>query len=85
MHAKCVEKENELFEQMLKKVVVSWTAMIVGYAHNGYARKALTLFHQMLQENIIPNSTSITSAISAIKKPKNPKRVPKTKFKINGL
>ncbi|XP_057835616.2 pentatricopeptide repeat-containing protein At3g12770 [Cryptomeria japonica] len=67
MYARCgsIKTARQLFDKMSQRDVVSWTAMIVGYVHNGYARKALTLFHQMVQENIVPNSTAITSAISA--------------------
>eukprot|EP01018_Ginkgo_biloba_P019525 Gb_02229 [translate_table: standard] len=48
-YAKCgsIEIARRLFDKMPKRNVVSWNAMIAGYAQNGQANEALTLFNQM--------------------------------------
>jgi pentatricopeptide repeat protein len=44
---------RHLFDKMSKRNVVSWTAMIFGYSHNGYATKALSLFDEMQVVDVI--------------------------------
>eukprot|EP01018_Ginkgo_biloba_P037444 Gb_29868 [translate_table: standard] len=67
MYAKCgsIYIARQLFDRMPQRDVVSWNAMIAGYAQNGYANEALTLFHQMLQANVTPNSIAMASVVSA--------------------
>jgi pentatricopeptide repeat protein len=50
---------------MPEKNVVSWTALIAGYAQNGHAEEALKLFCQMRQTNIKLNQLTFSSVISA--------------------
>ena len=49
MYAKCgsIEDACKVFDKILTLDVVSWTAMIVGYATHGYGKEALELFQQM--------------------------------------
>ncbi|XP_057821050.2 pentatricopeptide repeat-containing protein At3g12770 [Cryptomeria japonica] len=67
MYSKCgsLVIARQMFDKMSTRDVVSWNAMIVGYAQNGHASEALTLFHQMLEESITPNPVAIASVISA--------------------
>ena len=39
---------RRVFDEMPERNVVSWTAMISGYSHKGYASEALHLFVEML-------------------------------------
>eukprot|EP01018_Ginkgo_biloba_P018757 Gb_28582 [translate_table: standard] len=67
MYAKCrsLDIARLLFDKMPKKSVVSWSVMISGYAQNGHANEALTLFHQMQLEHIKPNAFIMVSVLSA--------------------
>jgi len=44
---------RHLFDRMSKINVVSWTVVIFGYSHNGYATKALPLFDEMQVVDVI--------------------------------
>ncbi|XP_057871944.2 pentatricopeptide repeat-containing protein At1g15510, chloroplastic isoform X2 [Cryptomeria japonica] len=65
LYAKCgrVDKARELFDRMSERDVISWTAMIVGYAHNGYIEKTLETFKQMQLAGVKPNSTTFASIL----------------------
>eukprot|EP01018_Ginkgo_biloba_P037424 Gb_17094 [translate_table: standard] len=67
MYAKCgsVEDASLVFDRMSTRDVVSWTAMIAGYAQNGYPVEALSLFHKMLFAEVEPNSITMLSVLSA--------------------
>eukprot|EP01018_Ginkgo_biloba_P034077 Gb_04446 [translate_table: standard] len=67
MYAKCgsIESARQLFDKMPKRDVVSWSAMISGYAQNGHANEALTLFHQMQLEHVKPNRVTLVSVLPA--------------------
>ncbi|XP_059069665.1 pentatricopeptide repeat-containing protein At1g15510, chloroplastic-like isoform X2 [Cryptomeria japonica] len=70
MYAKCgsINKARELFDRMPERNVVSWTAMIAGYAQNGFVEKALDTFKQMKLAGIKPNSTTFASILPACAK-----------------
>jgi len=67
MYAKCgnLKDARQVFDKMPERDVVSWTAMIAGYAQNGCANEALTLFDQLPLEGIKPNSFTVVSALRA--------------------
>ncbi|KAJ7290872.1 hypothetical protein O6H91_04G032800 [Diphasiastrum complanatum] len=67
MYAKCVciEDARQVFSNMHERNVVSWTAMIAGYAQHGLAKEALKLLEQMQRENIKPNEVTYLSVLSA--------------------
>ncbi|XP_058111519.1 pentatricopeptide repeat-containing protein At1g14470-like [Magnolia sinica] len=44
-----------LFDQMVERDVVAWTAMISGYAKNGEFAEAIKLFHMMLVDVVKPD------------------------------
>ncbi|THG20433.1 hypothetical protein TEA_009292 [Camellia sinensis var. sinensis] len=54
-----------LFKGVSNKDVVLWTAMVAGFAKNGRAWEAISLFRQMLGESMIPNSKTLASIILA--------------------
>ncbi|KAJ7564253.1 hypothetical protein O6H91_02G009700 [Diphasiastrum complanatum] len=67
MYAKCgcTEDARELFDNMSERDVVSWSAMIAGYAQNGLGKEALALYEQMQREGTKPNEVTFISVLSA--------------------
>eukprot|EP01018_Ginkgo_biloba_P001961 Gb_38292 [translate_table: standard] len=67
MYAKCntVEDAREVFDEMSVRDVVSWSAMIAGFAHNGDWEEALKLLRQMIAGGMKPNDFTIASALTA--------------------
>eukprot|EP01018_Ginkgo_biloba_P003458 Gb_33545 [translate_table: standard] len=67
MYAQCRKMESALpvFDKMLETDVVSWSALIMGYAQNGHANEALKLFYQMLCDGVKPNSFTMVSVLLA--------------------
>ncbi|KAJ7542119.1 hypothetical protein O6H91_10G090800 [Diphasiastrum complanatum] len=67
MYAKCgcIEDARELFNYMSERDVVSWSAMIAGYAQNGLGKEALALYEQMKQEGVQPDNVTFTCVLSA--------------------
>ncbi|KAL7091317.1 hypothetical protein ACP275_12G097900 [Erythranthe tilingii] len=51
--------------------LVSWTAMIVGYAQNGFAEEALLLFIDKKWQDVCPNSVTLASVLSACARSEN--------------
>lgn len=49
MYASCgeIEEAYRVFQGMLRRNSVSWTSIITGFAKQGYAHEALTIFQQM--------------------------------------
>ncbi|XP_057852299.1 pentatricopeptide repeat-containing protein At5g39350 [Cryptomeria japonica] len=70
MYSKCgsIDRARELFVRMSKRDVVSWNAIIVGYAQNGFVEKALETFKQMKLAGINPDSTTFASILPACSK-----------------
>ncbi|KAH9714309.1 DYW deaminase domain-containing protein [Citrus sinensis] len=66
MYAKCglVKVARNLFEQLGEKRVVSWNAMITGYAMHGHSTKALDLFEKMKDE-VQPDHITFVGVLSA--------------------
>ena len=56
MYAKCgsVSKARDLFDKMPQRNLISWTAMIAGYAQNGFCNDAIKLFELMKQSGTYP-------------------------------
>eukprot|EP00249_Psilotum_nudum_P016301 c25762_g3_i1 orf=3-899(-) len=54
MYAKCgsIVLARKVFDKMIKRDVISWTAMIGGYSQHGQVEEALKLFWQMQQESV---------------------------------
>ncbi|QCE15619.1 structure-specific endonuclease subunit SLX1 [Vigna unguiculata] len=60
-----IEDAEKLFYSMPEKDVVSWSAMISGYAQHECFSEALALFQEMQLHGVRPNETALVSAISA--------------------
>eukprot|EP01018_Ginkgo_biloba_P026883 Gb_14445 [translate_table: standard] len=56
---------RQVFDKMPERNVVSWNAMIAGYAQNGNSREALRLFFQMQRAGMKRNGFTFTSVLRA--------------------
>ncbi|KAG9457196.1 hypothetical protein H6P81_001704 [Aristolochia fimbriata] len=67
MYTKCgsVQDGSKVFKTMGSRDKVSWNAMIVGYAQNGNADEALTLFGKMVMCGINPDNVTMIGVLSA--------------------
>ncbi|KAL2254043.1 UNVERIFIED_CONTAM: Pentatricopeptide repeat-containing protein, mitochondrial [Sesamum indicum] len=67
MYCKCgsLKDANCTFTRMIVKDVISWSTMIIGFAQNGYSRKALELFEEMKASGTKPNYITILGVLFA--------------------
>jgi pentatricopeptide repeat protein len=69
LYSKCghIHDARSVFQHVTCHNVVSWTAMIAGYAHDvEHGHEALVLFGKMvLDEHVMPNSFTFVSAMNA--------------------
>ncbi|KAI3687235.1 hypothetical protein L1987_80929 [Smallanthus sonchifolius] len=67
MYAKCgnIDAAVKLFNEMQDKDLVSWNAMIVGFASHGHAAKALNIFEQMREMGYKPDEITFVGVLSA--------------------
>lgn len=68
MYSKCkkVDIAADIFRKLHPKTLVSWNAMILGYAQNGRVNEALRYFRDMRSMNIKPDSFTMVSVIPAL-------------------
>jgi pentatricopeptide repeat protein len=66
MYAKCgsIELARQVFDKMLERDVITWSAMIAGYGVNGHGNDALMLFEHMQQTGTQPNHVTYVSVLS---------------------
>lgn len=67
MYAKCgdLQTAQGVFNSMLERSVVSWSAMIAGYGMHGKINAAISLFNQMLESGVKPNDITFMNILSA--------------------
>ncbi|KAF5771904.1 putative tetratricopeptide-like helical domain superfamily, DYW domain-containing protein [Helianthus annuus] len=67
MYARCgnLTKAQEIFDSMVEKNLVSWTAIIGGYGMHGDGETAVHLFNEMIQASIRPDGPVFVSVLSA--------------------
>eukprot|EP01018_Ginkgo_biloba_P018552 Gb_27282 [translate_table: standard] len=67
MYAKCgcLDGARQTFDKISKPDMVSWTAIIAGYAQHGHGREALQLFEQMQLAGSSPNHITFVGVLSA--------------------
>ncbi|KAK4784713.1 hypothetical protein SAY86_019081 [Trapa natans] len=70
MYAKCSEIESSrgVFDEVLEKNVVLWTAMISGYVQNNCPEEGLVLFNRMREELVEGNEFTLGSLITGCSK-----------------
>ncbi|XP_054821598.1 pentatricopeptide repeat-containing protein At3g22690 isoform X2 [Prosopis cineraria] len=73
LYAECGEIElgRKVFDKMLERNVVSWTSLINGYAGRDSAKEAVSLFFEMVEAGVEPNSVTMVCVISACAKLKD--------------
>lgn len=67
MYAKCgsIKDSWKVFQNMEIKNVISWNAMVSGYAQHGLANKALDIFEEMRRQGLIPDHVTYLAVLSA--------------------
>eukprot|EP01018_Ginkgo_biloba_P024789 Gb_12832 [translate_table: standard] len=67
MYAKCgsIENAGRFFEKMVSRNVVSWNAMIAGYAQNERGEEAIEVVCRMRWVGMKPNQASLASVLRA--------------------
>ncbi|KAL9316316.1 hypothetical protein ACSQ67_017317 [Phaseolus vulgaris] len=67
MYAKCGDlgSARRIFDSMATRDVITWNAVISGYAQNGMADEAISLFHAMKDDNVKENKITLTAVLSA--------------------
>ena len=67
MYAKCgdLTKAQEFLEQLPIRNVVSWSALISGYAQQSQGHVALECFEQMQREGLSPNDVTFLCVLTA--------------------
>ena len=67
MYAKCgsIRDARLVFNSMSKRDIISWTAMIVGYAEHGHCGGAFEIFRQMQQVGMKPDQITYMSILNA--------------------
>eukprot|EP01018_Ginkgo_biloba_P029573 Gb_20749 [translate_table: standard] len=67
MYSKCgsIDDSRDVFDGMTERNLVSWTAMISGYAQHGRGKEAIQLFEQMQPAGIKPDSVTFVGVLSA--------------------
>ncbi|KAJ0734116.1 putative tetratricopeptide-like helical domain superfamily [Helianthus annuus] len=65
MYSKCGEiiDARHVFDEMKEKNIISWTSLIAGYGKHGYGKKAISLYKQMVDEGLEPNSITFLSLL----------------------
>lgn len=67
MYVKCgsVMDAHNIFNRMLKRDLVTWSAMLASLGQPSHGGEALELFHQMVSEGIRPDSVTFVPVLSA--------------------
>lgn len=60
-----LDEAQKVFERLPVRNVVTWTALIAGYAQHGLCQHALTLFHRMQEQDVAPNNLTYLAALRA--------------------
>ncbi|KAK7857568.1 pentatricopeptide repeat-containing protein [Quercus suber] len=61
-----LENARDLFEKMPQRNVISWTALIAGYAQNNRPDDAINVFRRMqIDENVEPDEIAMLAVLSA--------------------
>ncbi|XP_052486626.1 pentatricopeptide repeat-containing protein At5g48910 isoform X1 [Gossypium raimondii] len=61
----CLEEARRVFEEMEKRTIVSWSAMIQGLAIHGHAQEALRVFSMMIEMGVMPNGVTFIGLLHA--------------------
>jgi len=66
-HARCgsLPRAQQMFDEMPRRSIVSWTALITGYGIHGHGDVAVNLFERMVSEGIRPDNVAMVGLLSA--------------------
>ncbi|KAG0464868.1 hypothetical protein HPP92_019032 [Vanilla planifolia] len=66
MYARCgsIQESQRVFNNMSKRDLICWTAIICGYGMHGFAKEAEILFNQMVGSGIEPDSITFVGILS---------------------
>ncbi|KAH7512783.1 hypothetical protein FEM48_Zijuj12G0126800 [Ziziphus jujuba var. spinosa] len=67
MYSKCgsIKEACQLFNKMEDQNLVTWTAMLSGYAQNGLGRESVELFSRMKEAGLKPDSITFVGVLTA--------------------
>lgn len=67
MYARCgnIQMAQKVFDMMPERNVISWSSMVNAFGINGLFEEALDCFDKMKSQNIVPNSVTFVSLLSA--------------------
>ncbi|XP_021297663.1 putative pentatricopeptide repeat-containing protein At3g01580 [Herrania umbratica] len=67
MYMKCLSPNEavNVFRKMPRKDVVSWAALLSGYAQTGMADKSIGVFRDMLSSGILPDAVSMVKILAS--------------------
>uniref|UniRef100_A0A2P2QLM2 Uncharacterized protein MANES_06G119200 n=1 Tax=Rhizophora mucronata TaxID=61149 RepID=A0A2P2QLM2_RHIMU len=59
-----VEHARRIFDKMPCRNVISWNALLAGYANQGQGAEAVELFEQMIQDKMVPNHVTFLAVLA---------------------
>ncbi|XP_023885471.1 pentatricopeptide repeat-containing protein At4g21065 [Quercus suber] len=67
VYAKCGSMENaqKVFDNLLRRNVVSWTTLMTGYVQNSQPQIAIQIFQEMLEAGAYPTNYTLGTALNA--------------------
>ncbi|KAI5081296.1 hypothetical protein GOP47_0004479 [Adiantum capillus-veneris] len=67
MYSKCgaLAKAQQAFDDLLRRDVVCWTALIIGYTHHGHGERALICLQKMKLEGFLPDAVTFACTLRA--------------------
>ncbi|KAH7566372.1 hypothetical protein JRO89_XS08G0146300 [Xanthoceras sorbifolium] len=67
MYAKCgsIQQASQIFSEREIDDIVTWTAMINGYAEHGYSKEAIDLFEKLPRVGLRPDSVTFIGVLTA--------------------
>ncbi|XP_021811219.1 pentatricopeptide repeat-containing protein At3g26782, mitochondrial-like [Prunus avium] len=67
MYSKCgsLSCSRRVFDEIPRKNLVSWSAMISGYGAHGQGEEAISCYHELVANNFTPDEGVLTSVLSA--------------------
>ena len=67
MYAKCgsLQEADQVFDELPRRNIVSWNAMMAAYAHHGQGIAAIGLLDRMISTGELPDSVTLLSALAA--------------------
>ncbi|KAJ1695001.1 hypothetical protein LUZ63_011699 [Rhynchospora breviuscula] len=60
-----MEDACSVFNQMPRKNVITWNALIGGYAYHGMGSKSIEMLNQMVKEGFVPNHVTLLAVLVA--------------------